>query len=134
MMKLWTRLGLRVPLEFHWVRFLLQLLFLFLYFSGRSRRKKGDALGSSNGGDNGGLDDFRRDEENSDSRDDTGGGECEGEIPKNIWIMKPVGMSRGRGIRLIDDIKKISYADKVREKTLVCQGWSLKTYSLVLFH
>jgi len=27
--------------------------------------------------------------------------------------MKPVGMSRGRGIRLIDDIKNISYADKV---------------------
>lgn len=32
---------------------------------------------------------------------------------KNLWIMKPVGMSRGRGIRLIDDIKNISYADKV---------------------
>ena len=32
---------------------------------------------------------------------------------ENVWIMKPVGMSRGRGIRLIDDIKNISYADKV---------------------
>lgn len=31
----------------------------------------------------------------------------------NVWIMKPVGMSRGRGIRLIDDIKNITYADKV---------------------
>lgn len=32
---------------------------------------------------------------------------------KAVWIMKPVGMSRGRGIRLIDDIKNVSYADKV---------------------
>ncbi|CAB1119817.1 unnamed protein product [Ectocarpus sp. CCAP 1310/34] len=32
---------------------------------------------------------------------------------ENLWIMKPVGMSRGRGIRLIDDIKDICYADKV---------------------
>lgn len=31
----------------------------------------------------------------------------------NVWIMKPVGMSRGRGIRLINDIKNITYADKV---------------------
>lgn len=28
----------------------------------------------------------------------------------NIWIMKPVGMSRGRGITLIDDIVDVSYA------------------------
>ncbi|CAM9228642.1 unnamed protein product [Laminaria digitata] len=32
---------------------------------------------------------------------------------ENVWIMKPVGMSRGRGIRLIDDIKNTTYADKV---------------------
>lgn len=32
---------------------------------------------------------------------------------KSLWIMKPVGMSRGRGIRIIDDIKNICYADKV---------------------
>jgi hypothetical protein len=28
----------------------------------------------------------------------------------NIWIMKPVGMSRGRGITLIDDIVDVAYA------------------------
>ncbi|CAM9452432.1 unnamed protein product, partial [Choristocarpus tenellus] len=32
---------------------------------------------------------------------------------QGLWIMKPVGMSRGRGIRLIDDISSISYSDKV---------------------
>ncbi|CAM9990126.1 unnamed protein product [Sphacelaria rigidula] len=32
---------------------------------------------------------------------------------KDVWIMKPVGMSRGRGIRLVDDIKNIRYSDKV---------------------
>jgi hypothetical protein len=28
----------------------------------------------------------------------------------NIWIMKPVGMSRGRGITLINDISKVTYS------------------------
>lgn len=32
---------------------------------------------------------------------------------RDVWIMKPVGMSRGRGIRLVDDIKNISYSEKV---------------------
>lgn len=48
---------------------------------------------------------------------------------KAVWIMKPVGMSRGRGIRLIDDIKNISYADKVRYS-----GWQTIVKSLRIFN
>lgn len=32
---------------------------------------------------------------------------------KNIWIMKPVGLSRGRGISLIADISDVSYGQSV---------------------
>lgn len=39
---------------------------------------------------------------------------------KNVWIMKPVGMSRGRGIRLVDDIKNINYSDKVGRRKYPC--------------
>jgi hypothetical protein len=31
-----------------------------------------------------------------------------------IWIIKPVGLSRGRGIRLVDDIYKLTYSEMVR--------------------
>ncbi|CAM9123029.1 unnamed protein product, partial [Phaeothamnion confervicola] len=30
-----------------------------------------------------------------------------------FWIMKPVGMSRGRGIQLVNDIGAVTYSDKV---------------------
>lgn len=36
--------------------------------------------------------------------------------------MKPVGMSRGRGIRLVDDIKNISYSEKASLMLLVSLG------------
>ncbi|KAG5189003.1 tubulin-tyrosine ligase/Tubulin polyglutamylase, partial [Tribonema minus] len=31
----------------------------------------------------------------------------------NIWIMKPVGLSRGRGIEVIDDVSAVRYSDSV---------------------
>ena len=31
----------------------------------------------------------------------------------NFWIMKPIGLSRGRGIQLINDVTAVSYADPV---------------------
>jgi hypothetical protein len=31
----------------------------------------------------------------------------------NIWIMKPVGLSRGRGISLVHDISQVSYSSDV---------------------
>lgn len=30
---------------------------------------------------------------------------------ENIWIMKPVGKSRGRGISLINDINQVNYGE-----------------------
>lgn len=32
---------------------------------------------------------------------------------KNIWIMKPVGKSQGRGIQLVNDISQVIYAEPV---------------------
>ena len=37
--------------------------------------------------------------------------EEEGEGAENIWIMKPVGSSRGRGIFLISDLNDVSYSE-----------------------
>jgi tubulin polyglutamylase TTLL5 len=35
------------------------------------------------------------------------------EGPENIWIMKPIGKSRGRGISLVNEISKVVYAEQV---------------------
>jgi len=32
---------------------------------------------------------------------------------KNFWILKPTGLSRGRGISLVNDIGEVSYADSI---------------------
>lgn len=37
----------------------------------------------------------------------------EGFFKKNIWIMKPVALSRGRGISLIDDLSHVVYGEQV---------------------
>lgn len=37
---------------------------------------------------------------------------------KNLWIIKPVGMSRGRGISVVNDIGSVSYSEQV-----VCQKY-----------
>lgn len=34
---------------------------------------------------------------------------------ENIWIMKPIGKSRGRGISLVNDISKVVYAEQVKK-------------------
>lgn len=35
------------------------------------------------------------------------------EGPMNIWIMKPIGKSRGRGIRLINNLADLNYLDSI---------------------
>ena len=60
------------------------------------------------------------------------------DISQNIWIMKPVGMSRGRGIFLINDIQHVSFGDNfviqkyVRDPLLI-DGYKfdLRLYVLV---
>lgn len=37
---------------------------------------------------------------------------------ENIWIMKPIGKSRGRGISLVNDISKVVYAEQVTKKII----------------
>mmetsp|Transcript_11441 Transcript_11441/g.9840 ORF Transcript_11441/g.9840 Transcript_11441/m.9840 type:complete len:113 (-) Transcript_11441:574-912(-) len=37
----------------------------------------------------------------------------EKEGPFNIWIMKPIGKSRGRGISLVNDINDVRYTETV---------------------
>ena len=36
-----------------------------------------------------------------------------GKSDQNLWIMKPVGLSRGRGIRVVADIGQVSYSSPV---------------------
>lgn len=72
-------------------------------------KDNGDLSGSENGVGGCGTEDY-----------DLGCGRSERGGRKNVWIMKPVGMSRGRGIRLVDDIKNISYSDKVRRRKHPC--------------
>ncbi|KAK3243678.1 hypothetical protein CYMTET_46683 [Cymbomonas tetramitiformis] len=45
-----------------------------------------------------------------------GGGDCGG----NVWIMKPIGLSRGRGIYLVDDIAAVDYAEPMIVQRYLC--------------
>ena len=36
---------------------------------------------------------------------------AEGTAPPNVWIMKPVGLSRGRGISMVDCISEVTYGE-----------------------
>ncbi|CAM9171739.1 unnamed protein product [Ectocarpus fasciculatus] len=84
----------------------------FTSSSGRSRQEPRKA--STRGG-GGGIDHVGSSDEEETWTKPYGAGGSRTRVGKrgNLWIMKPVGMSRGRGIRLIDDIKDICYADKV---------------------
>ena len=57
---------------------------------------------------------------------------------RNIWIMKPVGLSRGRGISLVQDITSLTYSQssvlqKYVDKPLCLEGYKfdLRLYILV---
>ncbi|CAM9733553.1 unnamed protein product, partial [Ectocarpus sp. 8 AP-2014] len=84
----------------------------FTSSSGRSRQEPRKASTRRGGG---GIDGVDSSEEEETWTKSYGTGDSRIRVGKreNLWIMKPVGMSRGRGIRLIDDIKDICYADKV---------------------
>lgn len=49
-----------------------------------------------------------------------------------IWIIKPVGLSRGRGIRLVDDIYKLTYSEMVRllDPAYMWEGWNVTVLRL----
>ena len=56
----------------------------------------------------------------------------------NIWIIKPVGLSRGRGISVVDDIANVSYSQPIVIQRYIAdpltfQGykWDLRMYILV---
>ena len=40
----------------------------------------------------------------------------------NMWIMKPVGSSRGRGISLLNDISGVSYGEAMVSRCGVVRG------------
>lgn len=50
----------------------------------------------------------------------------------NVWIMKPVGSSRGRGIRLIKDIGSVTYGDRVVIQKYVANPMLLDGYKFDL--
>ncbi|CAM9937816.1 unnamed protein product, partial [Hapterophycus canaliculatus] len=80
--------------------------------SGRTQRDRREDAMSGNLDCNGRMSGADADEDGGTAYGQTGHTRRGGK-GKHLWIMKPVGMSRGRGIRLIDDIKNICYADKV---------------------
>lgn len=67
-----------------------------------------------------------------------GGNSARGQKPPNLWIMKPAGSSRGRGIQVIDDLSSVAYG----EITIIQQyisdpyllggyKWDMRTYVTV---
>jgi len=64
--------------------------------------------------------------------------DCVSKDVKNIWIMKPVGLSRGRGISLVQDISSLTYSQasvlqKYVDRPLCLGGYKfdLRLYVLV---
>ncbi|GBG82841.1 hypothetical protein CBR_g36370 [Chara braunii] len=64
--------------------------------------------------------------------------QAQGEHSENLWIMKPIGQSRGRGIFLINDINEISYGSpmvvqRYISRPLLVDGYKfdLRIYVLV---
>ena len=51
-----------------------------------------------------------------------------GKISKNVWIVKPAGKSRGRGIQCLDDIDKILSLTKFKDGRCANDQWIIQKY------
>ena len=51
-----------------------------------------------------------------------------GRISKNVWIIKPAGKSRGRGIECLDDLDEILELTKFKDGRCANDQWVIQKY------